>query len=178
MTPIPDKRYPIGPYVEPKEISDIDTDHHINTIKEFYPRLKALVSELDDFQLDTPYREGGWTVRQLVNHLADCHMAKYLNFKMALTEENPQIRTFCQSSWAELQDSFSIDIKPALQIIKGLHKRWVYELKSLTNRELEMTFHDVEQNRDIPLRQGLSYCAWHCHHHLAHIQNLCIEKGW
>ncbi len=171
-------KYPIGPYSEPAEISDEDVDNYIRTIKNFYARLKNLVGEWSDEQLDTQYRPDGWTVRQLVNHLADVSMINYIRFKLALTEDNPTVNSFNQQKWAELQDSFTIEIKPALQTIKGVHKRWTYELKSLTNKELEFCFSHPERKGLMSLRRGLAYCCWHCDHHLAHLQKLKEQEGW
>ncbi|QDP84090.1 putative metal-dependent hydrolase [Chryseobacterium sp. SNU WT5] len=172
------KKYPIGKFQLPEKISDQDLDRHIKTLKDFPGKLKNLVAYWNDDQLDTQYREGGWKVRQLVNHLSDSHMNSFLRFKLALTEDNPTVKCYDEAKWAELQDSFSIDIKPALQILKGLHKRWVFELKSLTNREFTSTFHHPEQNRDISLKESLAFYAWHCDHHLAQIENLRQEHNW
>ncbi len=179
MDKLEQKKYPIGKFEIPSNISDIDVDENIKVLKNFPTKLKKLVENFTDDQLDTRYRDGGWTVRQLVNHLSDSHMNSFIRFKLALTEHNPTIKAYDEAAWAELQDSFTIDIKPALQIIEGLHKRWVYELKSLTNREFdESTFFHPEQNKSITLRESLAFYAWHCNHHLAHIENLKNEKGW
>ncbi|WP_234111346.1 MULTISPECIES: YfiT family bacillithiol transferase [Chryseobacterium] len=172
------KKYPIGKFTAPEQISDQQIDQYIKVLKDFPGKLKLLIENWTDDQLDTQYREGGWKVRQLVNHLADSHMNSYIRCKLALTEDNPTIKTYDEAKWAELQDSFNMEIKPALQILKGLHKRWVYELKSLTNKEFESTFFHPEQNRKITLRETLAFYAWHCDHHLAHIENLKKEKGW
>ena len=178
MERLEESKYPIGKYNIPANISDIDVDDHIRTIKDFPGKLKNLIENWSDTQLDTPYRKGGWTVRQLINHIADSHMNSFIRFKLALTEDNPTIKTYDEAKWAELQDSFTIEIKPALQILKGLHKRWVYELKSLTNKEFESTFFHPEHNRNITLRESLAFYAWHCSHHYAHLENLKKEKGW
>lgn len=173
-----DPRYPIGEYKSPENISDVEVDEHLRVLKNFPSEVKELVEDWNDEQLDTQYREEGWSARQLINHLADSHMHSYLRFKLALTEDNPTIKTYNEATWAELQDSFAIEIKPALQILKGLHKRWVYEIKSLTNKELERTFFHPEQNRSISLRESLAYYAWHCEHHLAQLRTLAQKEGW
>ncbi len=179
MDNIEQKKYPLGKFEIPENISDVNVEDNITVLKMFPNKLKNLVGEWNDEQLDTQYRENGWTVRQLVNHIADSHMNSFIRFKLALTEQNPVVKPYNEAAWAELQDSFTIDIKPALQLLKGLHKRWVYELKALTNREFdESTFFHPEQNRSITLRESLAYYAWHCDHHLAHIQNLKKEKNW
>lgn len=178
MDNIEQKKYPIGRFPEPSEISDQHIDGYIKTLKDFPNKLKNVVESWTDEQLDTQYREGGWKVRQLVNHLADSSMNSYMRFKLALTEENPTIKPYDEQQWAELQDSFSIEIKPAIQTLKGVHKRWVYELKSLTNKEFESTFFHPGQNKSISLRENLAFCAWHCDHHFAHIDQLKKEKNW
>lgn len=179
MDSLEERKDPLGRFEIPESISDVNVEENILVLKNFPARLKHLVENWTDDQLDTPYREGGWTVRQLVNHISDSHMNSYIRFKLALTEDNPVIKPYNEAAWAELQDSFTIDIKPALQILKGLHKRWVYELKALTNREFdESIYFHPEQNRSITLRESLAFYAWHCDHHLAHIENLKKDKNW
>ncbi len=171
-------RYPIGNFEMPESISDPETDASIQILKEFPAKLRNLVENLDDNQLDTPYRAKGWTVRQLVNHIADSHMNSFIRCKLALTENNPTIKPYDEARWAELQDSISIPVQPALRLLDGLHARWVHELKALTNRELNSTFFHPEQNRSITLREHIAFYAWHCEHHAAHIKNLKAEKNW
>lgn len=178
MDKLNQKQYPIGKFTNYPKIDDAAMDEYILILKDFPKKLKNLVQDWDDHQLDTPYREKGWTIRQLINHLADSHMNSYIRCKMALTEENPVVKPYNESAWAELQDSFSIDIKPSLQILSGLHKRWVHELRSLTNNEFESTFHHPEEHRTFTLRESIAYYAWHCEHHLSQIENLKNEKGW
>lgn len=173
-----EKKYPIGNFETPETISDPETDVAIQTLKDFPAKLRELVEDLDDMQLDTQYREKGWTVRQLVNHLADSHINSYIRCKLALTENNPTIKPYDEAKWAELQDSINIPVQPALQLLEGLHQRWVHELKSLTNREMENTYFHPEQNRSISLREQIAFYAWHCEHHLAHIQNLKSQRNW
>ena len=172
------KKYPIGKFQQPEHISDQDLDLYIQTIKEFPSKLKHLVEHWSDDQLDTQYREGGWKVRQLIHHLSDSHMNSFIRFKLALTEDNPTIKPYDEAKWAELQDSFSMEIKPALQILKGLHKRWVYEMKCLTNRDFESTYFHPEDQKKISLKESVAFYSWHCNHHFAHIENLRQEKAW
>ncbi len=139
MDKLEHKKYPIGKFQQPEKVTDVDIDKHIKVIKDFPAKLKNLVENLNDDQLDIQYREGGWKIRQLIHHLADSHMNSFMRFKLALTEDNPTIKPYDEAKWAELQDSFSMDIKSSLQILKGLHKRWVYEMKSLTNKDYEQT---------------------------------------
>lgn len=178
MDKIEKLKYPIGQWQEPQYISDQELDTFIKIIKDFPGKIKNIVESWTDEQLDAQYRKKGWRVRQLINHLSDMSMCGYFIFKLALTEDNPTAITFKEEQWAELQDSFSIEIKPALQILKGVHKRWVYELKALTNKEFESTFYHPTQQREFNLRTFLAYCAWHCEHHLAHLQLVKDKNNW
>lgn len=178
MNNLDSKRYPIGDFNEPKTISDTELQEYIQVIKNFPARLKFLIENFTDEQLDTPYREGGWSVRQLVNHLADSHANSFIRFKLALTEENPTIKPYHEAKWAELPDSLNISIKPAMRMLKGIHQRWSYLLKSLNNEQFERTFHHPENQKNYNLRICLALYVWHCNHHFAHVENLKIEKGW
>ena len=178
MSNLEKKKFPIGQFQKPENICDIKLDEYINVIKNFPGKLKNLIEDFTDDQLDTQYREGGWTVRQLVNHLADSHINSFMRLKLALTEENPTIRPYDEAKWAELQDSLNMPVKPAMRMLKGTHQRWTALLKSMTNKQFERTFHHPEQNQDSDLRTYLAHYAWHCDHHFAHIENLKKEKGW
>ncbi|MBL1221109.1 putative metal-dependent hydrolase [Chryseobacterium sp. L7] len=172
------KKFPIGQFEAPQNICDIKLDEHIKVIKNFPGKLKDLIEHFTDDQLDTPYREGGWTVRQLVNHIADSHINSFIRFKLALTEDNPVIKPYDEAKWAELQDSLNMPVKPAMRMIKGTHQRWTVLLNTLTNKQFERTFHHPEQNKDYNLRHYLAFYVWHCDHHYAHIEHLKKEKGW
>lgn len=172
------KKYPIGRFKIPEKISDIHSDQHIVTIKDFPGRLKNLVENWTSEQFEIQYREQGWTIRQLINHISDSHMQSFARFKLALTEENPTIKPYDEAKWAELQDSINEPIESALIILKGLHARWTHLLKTMTNKEFKRTFFHPEQNRLITLRENLAFYSWHCDHHFAHIENLKKEKGW
>lgn len=178
MNNLENKKFPIGKFQEKDTDCDIELDKHIKVIKNFPERLKKLIEDFSDEQLDTPYREGGWTVRQLVNHLADSHANSFIRFKLALTEENPTIKPYHEAQWAELQDSANMPVKPAMRMLKGIHQRWYVLLKTMTNRQYDRTFHHPEHETDHNLRYFSALYSWHCNHHYAHIENLKIEKGW
>ncbi len=178
MNILESKKFPIGKFQENNTGCDIELDSHIKVIKNFPEKLKKLIEDFSDEQLDTPYRDGGWTVRQLVNHLADSHANSFIRFKLALTEENPTIKPYHEARWAELQDSISMPVKPAMRMLKGIHQRWYVLLKTMTNRQFERTFHHPENEEDHNLRYFSALYAWHCNHHFAHIEKLKIEKGW
>jgi hypothetical protein len=178
MNDLDKKRFPIGDFEAPANICDTKLDENMKILKDFPGKLKNLIENFTYYQLDTPYREGGWTVRQLVNHLADSHINSFIRFKLALTEENPTIKPYDEAKWAELQDSINMPIKPAMRMLKGTHQRWTALLKSLTNKQFERTFKHPEKEKDYDLRYYLAVYAWHCNHHFAHIDNLKTEKGW
>jgi len=171
-------KFPIGKFEKPIQISSDIVSNWILIIEQFPNKLSNVVCGLNDNQLDTPYREGGWTIRQVVHHCADSHMNSLTRFKLALTEDNPTIRPYYEDRWAELPDSKKLDVAPSLQIIQGLHKRWVCMLNNLTAKELERTFVHPEQNKTITLQENIGVYAWHCNHHLAHITQLIALKNW
>lgn len=178
MSNLKQKKYPIGRFEVPEDICDIKLNEYIKVIKNFPDKLKILIENFNDEQLDTQYREGGWTVRQLINYIADSHINSLMRLKLALTEENPSIKPHDEAKWAELQDSVNMPIKPAMRMIKGTHQRWAHLLKSMTNKQFERTFHHPEQNKNYDLRTYLAHYVWHCNHHFAHIENLKTEKNW
>ncbi len=170
-------KYPIGKFEKPENFTKEIVDKYIGDIESFPKRLKAEVGSLSDSQLDTAYRQGGWTIRQLVNHCADSHMNSLVRFKLALTEDKPIIKPYFQDRWAELADC-KMRIEPALKMIESLHERWVVLLRSLTKERLSKTYIHPEQRREISLAETIGLYAWHCNHHLAHIISLKKSKNW
>ncbi len=150
----------------------------IAVIEAFPEKLRAAVQGLNDAQLDTRYRPDGWTVRQVVHHLADSHGQAPGRFKLALTEDTPTIKPYKEALWAELSDSIAMPIEPSLQIVTGLHARWVVLLKNMSMADFERAFVHPEQNRTITLSEMLEIYTWHCGHHLAHITRLKERMGW
>ncbi len=171
-------KYPIGKFSAPKEFSKALYDQWIQTIDELPKKLTTAVNNLTDKQLDTPYREGGWTVRQVVHHLADSHLNSYIRFKLAMTEDLPTIKPYSEDRWAELEEAKHAPVEISLLLIVALHKRWVLFLKTLTEDDLKRKFHHPESKRDMELRTTLALYAWHCNHHLAHITVLKEREGW
>lgn len=162
-------RYPVGKCPQPKEI-DFDTIREWEeTIALFPKKLKAEVKGLSDKELDTPYREDGWTVRQLVHHLADSHMNAYIRFKLALTEKNPTIKPYEQDLWAK-QPDYEGPIQPSMGILEGVHHRWSKLLQSMKPEDFEQTYVHPEYHDEYNLKESLCQYEWHCRHHLAHIQ--------
>lgn len=165
---MPDPRYPIGEFNPPEQITENTVETWIDEIRSLPDELRRVVESLTDAQLDTPYREGGWTRRQVVQHLADSHMNSMVRFKWALTEDTPLIKAYDEVRWAELADYSACPIPLVLDFIRLLHARWVVLLERLGPDELAREFiHPVSGPVRLDLNVGIY--AWHGRHHLAHI---------
>lgn len=173
-----DPRYPIGRFIKPDAPDEATITAWRRDIEEFSGMLHASVRGLDEAQLDTPYRDGGWTVRQLVHHLADSHLNAYCRFKLALTEDNPTIKPYIEALWAELPEARTLEVAPSLAMIDGLHERWSAMMIAMTPAQFARTFHHPESQQDFSLWRTLGLYAWHCRHHVAHITVLRASRGW
>ncbi|MGS2761340.1 YfiT family bacillithiol transferase [Sinomicrobium sp. M5D2P9] len=171
-------QYPIGKFIAPEYIGKEQTDTWTGVLEAFPERLEKLVAGLADAQLDTPYRPGGWTVRQVVHHLYDSHTNSYVRFKWTLTEDSPVIKAYYEDRWAELFDTRSAAVTLALDGLKALHAKWVYLLRGLKDSDLQKTFVHPEGNREVALAENIGVYAWHCNHHYMHIRNLLERNGW
>ena len=160
-------RYPIGKFKYDPAVKNIGKD--MERLLALPATLRSAVNGLSDAQLDTAYRQGGWTLRQVVHHLPDSHMNAYIRFKLAITEENPIIRTYKENIWAECKEARFGDILISLNLLSALHIRWVEFLKSLNEDDFERTYHHPEHNKNIKLKEVLNMYAWHGEHHLGHI---------
>jgi len=172
-----DLRYPVGRYRPPKEISPQDRAEWIREIERMPENLRRVVSGLNDAQLDTPYRPGGWTVRQVVHHLADSHLNSYVRFRWAVTENVPAIKTYNEADWAELSDARTAPIELSLSLLEGLHARWVLLVRSFGDEEYARKISHPEWG-EIRVDWLLGLYAWHCRHHVAHISGLRKSQGW
>jgi hypothetical protein len=161
-------QYPIGKFKPPVSYTSEDIRKMINTIREFPGRLRQAIIGLNEQQLDTPYRTGGWTLRQVVHHVADSHMNSLMRFKWALTEENPTIKPYEEADWALLPD-YRLPVEPSLKILEGLHQHWVALLEGFTDKEWSRTFLHPASGETMQLKKALALYAWHSKHHLAHI---------
>lgn len=173
-----DLRYPIGPLQEPETITPALRSEFFAQIDETPARLREAVRHLGADQLQTPYREGGWTIAQVVHHLPDSHMNAYIRFRLALTEDEPTIKPYKEARWAELHDARVADIDASLQLLEGLHKRWVSLLQRLTPEDWTRTFFHPENGRVMTLDRTLAVYAWHGRHHIAQITRLRQRRGW
>lgn len=170
-------RYPVGRFTY-DDSSAVTREAAIETLAELPQRLATAVRGLNDDKLETPYRPGGWTVRQLVHHIADSHMNAYIRFKLALTEDSPTIKPYDEARWAELRDTNELPAALSLQLLELLHRRWVVVLRSMSDADYERGYIHPEQGRLVPLREALALYAWHSRHHVAHITRLRERQGW
>lgn len=171
-------KYPIGRFSIPDKISEEDIKRYIIDIEELPDKLRNLISNLSDEKLNTPYRPNGWTVKQLIHHIADSHMNSYLRFKLALTEDTPTIKPYYEDKWAELADYKNTSADISLTLIESLHKRWVNLLNSMNEKDFEKSFFHPEQGKEYSLDELTALYSWHSKHHYAHIEELKKRKSW
>jgi len=171
-----DLRFPIGKFQRADNLTGEQRREFIDAIARAPVRMNAAVAGLKPAQLDTPYRPGGWTVRQVVHHLPDSHMNAYIRFKLALTESEPTIKPYDEKRWAELADS-KAPIEPSLALLENLHARWVPLLRSLTLADWAKKFRHPERGT-MSLDETLALYAWHGRHHVAHITSLRERESW
>jgi len=171
-------RYPIGKFEKPNTISNDHLKSWISILEHLPNRLSNLVSSLNDEQLDTPCRPGGWTARQVVHHMSDSHHHSYIRFKWALTEDKPTIKAYYEQDWANLFDTKTAPIQMSLDHLSAVHYKLVYLLKGLTDEQLSRSFIHPEGNVEVVLKENVGVYAWHSSHHYAHIENLMKREGW
>jgi uncharacterized damage-inducible protein DinB len=171
-------KYPIGGFIPPKDTSLAMRSHWIEDIAHLPSQLRTAVVGLSENQLETPYRPGGWTVRQVVHHIPDSHMNSYMRFRLALTEDNPTIRPYEEQLWAELPDAAHGEAELSLDLLDMLHKRWVVLLKAMTESDYQRTFVHTASGKTSSLGTTLAMYSWHGRHHLAHITELKKRMGW
>jgi uncharacterized damage-inducible protein DinB len=173
-----DPRYPIGQFQMTNEnLSDDERAQLLAQLADAPARLRAAVAGLSDEQLDTPYREGGWSLRQTVHHVADSHMNGYIRAKLALTEDVPAIKTYDEAEWAKLSDTQATPIETSLRLIDALHERWATLFRTLTPEQRARTFSHPDWGA-VTLDKHLALYAWHSRHHTAHITSLRERMGW
>lgn len=171
-------RYPIGPFECPEIITDAHLKNWIETLEQFPIRFEVLVKHLSKEQLNTPYRPGGWTIRQVVHHVSDSHHHSYTRFKWALTENKPLIKAYNEALWAEIQDSKTAPIQMSLEHLKAVHYKLVYLLRSMSKEDFNKSFIHPETNKEVLLSYNTGNYAWHSKHHYAHVENIMKDKGW
>jgi hypothetical protein len=171
-------KYPIGKFKRPSAFSKEAVQKYITTIEAFPAKIRLATATLNDTQLDTCYRPEGWTIRQVVHHVADSHLNAYCRFKLAVTEDRPVIKPYIESRWAETHDGKTAPVWVSLNLLDALHFRWVLFLKSLDENDYDRIYFHPEQNREVNLYEALASYDWHCDHHLGHITSLKKRKGW
>jgi uncharacterized damage-inducible protein DinB len=172
-------RYPTGKFHRPRgPLTDSQRREMIDVIARTPSDLRAAVRGLSDAQLDTPYRPGGWTVRQVVHHVPDSHMNAFIRFKLALTEETPTIKPYDEAAWAKLSDVGQTPIETSLTLLSALHDRWVNLMRGMSSSDFSRTLKHPEWDDPMSLDTVLALYAWHGPHHIAHITSLKQRQGW
>jgi len=173
-----DPRYPVGTWDRRDTLAPDERAAMIDTIAETPRRMRDAVAGLSAEQLETPYRDGGWTLRQVVHHVPDSHLNSYCRFKLALTENEPTIRPYDEALWAELSDSVDTPIETSLTLLESLHDRWVRLLRSMNDADFRRTLKHPEHDAVMTLDSMVSLYAWHSRHHVAHITTTRQRNGW
>ena len=172
-----DPKYPIGKFAKPERFDAALREQCIREIAAAPAALRAAVAGWDDRKLDTPYRDGGWSVRQVVHHLPDSHMNAYVRWKLALTETEPVIKPYAEDRWAELPDAKLAPVDSSLALLESIHSRWVVCMRGMKTEEFEKKFRHPERGL-MSLNDLLALYAWHGKHHVAHITTLRKKNGW
>lgn len=172
-----DLRYPIGKFTYDGPLTDAQKQEALNNIAQTPAKLRSAVKGLSEAQLDTPYRPGGWTVRQVIHHMPDSHMNSYVRVKLALTEQEPTIKPYAEDLWAELADTKTTPIEVSLTLLDSLHDRWVRLLRSMTAEDWKKSFRHPALGL-MSLERNLALYSWHGQHHVAHITSLREREGW
>jgi uncharacterized damage-inducible protein DinB len=172
-----DLRFPVGKFTRPEEVTPAQREEWIDQIAAVPEQLQAALAGLDEARLDTPYREGGWSIRQVVHHLPDSHLNAFVRFKLALTEDTPLIKPYDEAAWANLADARDTPVQVSAALLTALHQRWVVLLRSLDEAQWQRSFRHPEMG-EVRLDQTLGLYAWHGRHHLAHITGVRERGGW
>ncbi len=172
-----DPRYPIGKFIFDGPPDEEQRQKSIRDIEQAPAALRAAVQGLSPAQIETPYRDGGWTVRQVTHHVPESHMNAYIRFKLALTEDAPTVKPYLEDRWAKLPDVLSTPLEASLSLLDALHARWVCLMRSLEPRDWKRTFNHPEIGI-MALEKNLALYAWHGRHHVAHVTELRKKMGW
>lgn len=170
------KRYPIGKFERPEEIRKELLKKWLKSLEQFPGDLENLLAHISDDDLESQYRPGSWTVRQIVHHLADSHINAYIRVKLALTEDRPVIKTYREMAWSELPDVEFTDIQVSLGLLRAVHQRWVTLLRSLNTAELKRGYYHPENEMEVSVAESIGLYAWHGEHHLAHIREALASR--
>ena len=171
-------KYPIGKYVAPETYTVDQLHQWIGQIKALPMWMDACIENLDNAQLHVPYRDGGWTIQQVVHHVADSHMNAYVRLKLMMTEENPTIKPYKEELWAILPDTHVVPVNVSVTLLHALHIRWVAILNNIQPHDFERTYYHPQYGRYVTIWEMTAMYAWHSKHHVAHIRNLRERMGW
>lgn len=171
-------RYPVGRYEKPVGYNEQTLQQWITAIQALPAWLDPVVENLDEAQLETPYRPGGWNTRQVMHHLADSHMNAYIRLKLALTEDNPTVKPYDENLWAVLPDTELVPLNVSITLVHALHRRWVAALQALTTDQWERTYFHPESKRNFPIWEMTALYAWHGRHHMEQIRSLRNRMNW
>jgi hypothetical protein len=175
---IEEVRYPIGRYLKLETYNESNWNDWVQQIKALPSWMDACITNLDAYQLLTPYREDGWTLQQLIHHVADSHINAYVRLKLTLTEENPTIKPYLEELWAKLPDTHTVPVNVSVTLLHAVHIRWVAILNNLLPHDLERTYYHPQYGRYVPLWEMTALYAWHGSHHVAHIRALRERMNW
>lgn len=170
-------RYPVGKYRRPEGLSTSNLQEYIEVISQYPALVRQEVTGLTDEELKWTYRPDGWNIRQVVHHTADSHMNAFVRFKLALTESTPAIKPYLEHLWAKLPDTTDVAVEASLKILEGLHLRWSTLLRSLSDADFQKKYFHPEQKKEVALLDVVALYAWHCKHHLAHVQQAKKYRG-
>jgi len=176
--PSADLRFPIGRFSRPETTTAESRAAAVEAIAAMPAALRAAIAGLSEAQLDTPYRPGGWTVRQLVHHVADSHMNAYVRMKLAATEDMPAIKPYDEQRWAELPEARTLPVEVSLALIESLHTRWVAFMRALTPEQFARAVRHPDWDRPLTIDTMAALYGWHARHHVAHVTALREREGW
>ncbi len=175
---IEELKYPIGRYMKPEGYNANELRSWINILKALPMWMDACIENLDVYQLETPYREGGWTIQQVVHHVADSHLNAFIRLKLALTEDNPTVKPYKEELWAALEDTKQVPVNVSVTMLHAVHRRMVALLERMTDAQWLRTYYHPEQERSVPIWEMVAMYAWHSKHHTEHIRRLRERMGW
>lgn len=171
-------RYPIGRYEAPERYMPELQNEWIAAIEALPSWLDLCIENLDEYQLETPYRPGGWNARQVIHHIADSHMNAYIRLKLALTEDNPVIKPYDENLWAQLPDVETVPVNISITLLHALHRRWGQTLRNMQPEDWERCYYHPEHERYVPLWELADMYAWHGRHHMEQIRQLRQRMNW
>ena len=171
-------QYPIGRYRKPDACTPEQIQEWIKTLQVLPSWMDACIENLDEKQLQVPYREGGWTIQQVVHHVADSHMNAYIRLKLALTEDNPIIKPYDEKAWAELIDTKLVPVNVSVTLLHSMHRRMVAVLQNMKPGDWDRTYFHPEHKRSFPVWEMVALYAWHSRHHTEHIKQLRERMKW